>query len=131
MTGPSDTRVMAGQSLQPCLLGFWSELFPACYRNSFTLMLGLQSVAKCQLVACGRKVSDTGMSVKTKHIGAWVAQSVKRPTGLGHDLTVHGFKPRISSLLSVQSLLGILYPPLSLPLPPHARSLSLSKINKH
>ena len=31
-------------------------------------------------------------------MGCWVAQSVKHPTldfGLGHDLTVRGFEPRV------------------------------------
>ena len=59
--------------------------------------------------------------------GAWVAQSVKYQTlgfGSGHDLTVHEFKPRFSTVLPMWRLLGI----LSLPLPcSHTLSFSLSK----
>ena len=53
--------------------------------------------------------------------GSWVAQSVKGPTpdfGSGHDLTQFmSLSPTLGSALSVQSLLGILSLPLSLPLP--------------
>ena len=52
--------------------------------------------------------------------GTWVAQSVKRLTlgfGSGHDLMVRGFKPHTGSVLTTQSLLGILFLPLSLPFP--------------
>ena len=61
--------------------------------------------------------------LKTDFGGAWVAQSVKRPTldfGSGHDLTVHGFGPHVGcrpasaepawdsvSLLSLHSLLVV------------------------
>ena len=59
-----------------------------------------------------------------------MAQLVKHLTlafSSGHDLTVRGFKPRFGLCAdSTWSLLGILSPSLSLPLPP----LSL-KINKH
>ena len=58
--------------------------------------------------------------------GAWVAQSVRRPTldfGSGHDLTVRGFEP--------EPAWDSLSPDLSLLLPlPGAHSLGL-KINKH
>ena len=74
---------------------------------------------------------------------AWVTQSVKHLTlhfGSGHDLVVHGFKPRIKlcadSLESAwdslsSSLLAL--PPLRLKVSlVHVLSLSLSlKINKH
>ena len=43
----------------------------------------------------------------------------------GHDLTVHGFKPRIGSKLTAWSLLGILYPSPSAS-PPLALSISVS-----
>ena len=52
--------------------------------------------------------------------GAWVAQSVKRPTldlSPGHDLTVCEFEPPLGSALTAWSLLGTLSLPLSLPLP--------------
>ena len=57
-----------------------------------------------------------------------VAPSVKHPTldlGSGHDLTIHEIEPVVGSVLTVQSLLGILSPPLSLSL----LSLSLKSIN--
>ena len=44
-----------------------------------------------------------------------VAQSGKRLTGSGHDLMVHEFEPHVNSLLSAQSPLWILCPPLSAP----------------
>ena len=53
-----------------------------------------------------------------------MAQLVKRPTldfGSGHDLMVHGFKPCLSPVLSVQSLLGVLSLSLSLSLPQNKR----------
>ena len=54
------------------------------------------------------------------HQGPWVAQLVKQPTldfCSGHDLTVPEFQPHVAdSALRVQSLLGILSLPLSLPL---------------
>ena len=60
---------------------------------------------------------------------AWMALSVERATlyfGSGHDLTVRGFEPHIGSVLSAQSLLGILVSSLcSSP----ARALPL-KVNK-
>ena len=65
------------------------------------------------------------MFKKVTNRGVWVAQLVKHPTfdfGSGHDLTVREIEPRISSVLTVWSLLGI----LTLPLPPLAFSLSLS-----
>ena len=62
--------------------------------------------------------------------GAWVAQSVKRPTldfGSGHDLMVADIKPALGSALKALSLLGILPLPLSLPLLYlHTNALSLS-----
>ena len=51
--------------------------------------------------------------------GVWVAPSVKRLTlgfGSGHDLTVHEFEPTSGSVLTAQSLFGVL-PQLSLALP--------------
>ena len=68
-----------------------------------------------------------------------MAQSVKRLTldfGSGHDLVVHEFKPRIRLLaLTAQSLLGILFPSLSAPLPlsappMHTHSLNMNKLKK-
>ena len=61
--------------------------------------------------------------------GTWVAQSVRRLTGSGHDLTVHGFKPYIG-------LAAVIPEPTSDPLSPSLSAppllaLSLSKINKH
>lgn len=58
-----------------------------------------------------------------------MAQSVKcwiLDFSSGHNLTVHEFEPASGSVLTVQSLLGILFLPLSLPSP----SLYFSKINK-
>ena len=53
----------------------------------------------------------------------------------GHDLAVCGFEPRVGLCadwrLRAWSLLPILCLPLSLPLPVHALSLSVSKINKN
>ena len=49
--------------------------------------------------------------------GAWVAQSVEHLTlnfGSGHDRWVVGESPKAGSMLTVQSLLGILSPSLSL-----------------
>ena len=71
-------------------------------------------------------------------MGPWVGQSVKHPTldfGSGHDLTVHEFKPASGSMLTAQSLLGILSLSLSLSLSAptlllHTLSLSL-KIKKY
>ena len=58
---------------------------------------------------------------KVRSGGAWVAQSVKRPTlsfSSDHDLRVVGSSPTSgSTLLWVQNLLKILYLPLPLPLP--------------
>ena len=52
--------------------------------------------------------------------GTWVAQSVKRPTldlGSGHDLTVHGFKPRVRLCAeNAEPAWDSLSLPLSLPL---------------
>ena len=62
-----------------------------------------------------------------RNAGAWAALSVKRPAvgfSSGHDLTLREFKPRIGSVITVWSLLGILS--LSLPLPGWL-SFSLSK----
>ena len=62
--------------------------------------------------------------------GAWVAQIVKCSTlgfGSGHDLMVSWVRAHVRAL-TVQSLLGILCLPLSLPLS-HAVSVSL-KLNK-
>ena len=66
--------------------------------------------------------------------GAWVPQSVKRPTlgfGSGRDLTVHEFEPCIRLCADrVGPAQDSLCPSLSLPLPCSlVRSLSL-KINK-
>ena len=39
-----------------------------------------------------------GISFKSENRGAWVAQSIKRPTpdfGSGHDLTLHEIGPRV------------------------------------
>ena len=61
--------------------------------------------------------------------GAWVAQSVKHPAlgfGSGRDLIVHEFEPHVR-FHTVQSLLGILSLPLSLPLSACALSLSQNK----
>ena len=64
-----------------------------------------------------------------------MAQSVKRPThdfGSGHELMSSRFvslSPELGSVLTVQSLLGILYFSLSA-LPLLVLFLSLSKINK-
>ena len=65
--------------------------------------------------------------------GAWVAEPVGRPAldlGSGHDLTVHGWEPRIGFC----TCLGFSLPPsLSLSFPTQAHALSLSpslKINK-
>ena len=69
---------------------------------------------------------------KCLYRGAWVAQSVKRPTldfGSGHDLRVHGIEPRVELCDdSAQPALDSLSPFLSLPLP-CSRCLSLK--NKH
>ena len=73
------------------------------------------------------RVREDGLHTSPR--GTWVAQSVKRLTldfGSGHYLTVHEFAS--GSVLTVQSLLGILSLPLSASL---SLSLSLSlKINK-
>ena len=64
---------------------------------------------------------------KTVQRGAWVAQSVKRPTlnfGSGHDLMVQDPRPTSGSMLTARNLLGIPSLPLCLPLTP-------LKINKH
>ena len=64
--------------------------------------------------------------------GAWVAQSVKRPTGSGHDLAVREFEPRIG-LCADSSEPGACFRfcvSLYLTLPVHALFLSVSKINK-
>ena len=62
--------------------------------------------------------------------GAWLAQSVKRPTlgfGSGHDLTVREFEPRIGLCAdSAEPASGSLPPSLSVP-PLLAPFLSLSK----
>ena len=58
-----------------------------------------------------------------------MAQSVERPTldlGSGHDPRVAGSSPVLGSVLTVQSLLGILSLPLCLCPPPHTCALSLS-----
>ena len=71
------------------------------------------------------------MSYKSEFMGTWVAQSVKRPTlgfSSGHGLTVSS-SPSLGSVLTMQSLLGILSLFLSGP-PLLTLSLSLSKINK-
>ena len=60
-------------------------------------------------------------------LSAWVTQPVKRPTAA--QIMISWFmssSPTSGSALTVQSLLGILSPPLSLPLPTHTRTLSLS-----
>ena len=52
--------------------------------------------------------------------GTWVAQSLKCPTldfSSGHDLTVMRLSSTLGSVMTVQSLLGILSLPLPLPLP--------------
>ena len=85
---------------------------------------------------CNLKMSNSG--------AAWVAQSVKRPTRSGQDLTVHEFEPRVGLCadssepgacfrfcvsLSLSLLLS-----LSLPLPRSCSvflSLSLSLKNKY
>ena len=76
------------------------------------------------------KSQDTSQQIlKTEIRGNWVAQSVKHPTpdlGSGHDLMVSDSEPQTFSVLTVQSLLGILSLPLSLPLP-HSPCTSLSK----
>ena len=64
--------------------------------------------------------------------GAWGAQSVKRLTlyfGSGHDLTVHGFEPRIGPRAgSAEPAWDSLCLSLFLcPSPAHARSLSRNK----
>ena len=65
--------------------------------------------------------------------GAWVAQSVERPTlglGSGHHLMVRGFKPHIGLRAdSVEPAWDSLSPSLSVP-PRLTLSVSLSKINK-
>ena len=67
-----------------------------------------------------QKVANDRMTLLALKIvkawGARVAQLVRRPTlhfGSGRDLTVHEFKPRVRLILTVQSLLGILFLPLS------------------
>ena len=47
--------------------------------------------------------------------GAWVVHSVRHLTlgfSSGHDLTVRGMEPHVGSVLTVQSLLVILFLPL-------------------
>ena len=64
--------------------------------------------------------------------GAWVAQLVKSLTlgfGSGHDLMVCESESHIGSMLTMQSLLGILSLLLSSP-PPLTPSVSFFKINK-
>ena len=74
-----------------------------------------------QLESCfnGRlPVTPRALFITTKQQrGAWVAQSVKRPTRRFGSVTVPEFEPRINSVLTAWSLLGILSLPLSLPLP--------------
>ena len=72
------------------------------------------------------------LSFRNPRRGAWVAQSVKHPTSA--QVMISWFvssSPASDSLLSAQSLLQILCPPLSLcPSPAHAHgSLSQKKIN--
>ena len=78
----------------------------------------------------GRSVGDH--DIKPSPQGAWVAQSVKRPTldlGSGYDLLVHGIEPHIKFYAdSVEPVRDSLSPSLSLPLP-RLYILSL-KINK-
>ena len=75
------------------------------------------------------KDQDLKRLKQLKTRGAWVAQLVKRPTldfCSGHDLTVHGFKPRVGFVWTVQSLFGILSPSLSPP-PSLLQAVSFSK----
>ena len=80
--------------------------------------------------ASHRRIRHTAFYMKFKkgkQQGAWVAQSVKRPTldfGSGHDLMVCGFEPTLDSRLTAQNLLGILSPSLC---PSPACGLSLSQ----
>ena len=73
------------------------------------------------------------MVFKTESRGAWVAQSVKRPTSARSDLALRGFEPRVG-LWADGSEPGACFPfcvSLSLcPSPVHALSLSVPKINK-
>ena len=60
----------------------------------------------------------------TEYWGTWVAQSVECPTlAQATSSQFVNSSPTLGSLLSAQSLLQILCPPLSLPLP-NSRSLS-------
>ena len=69
--------------------------------------------------------------LKFKNRGAWVAQSVERPTGSGHDLAVREFEPRVG-LWADGSEPGACFRfcvSLSLCPSPLVLCLSLSKIN--
>ena len=68
---------------------------------------------------------------KNRGVVAWVAQSVKHLTWA--QVMISQFvnsSPLSGSVLTAQSLLGILCLPLSAP-PPTPHTLSLAKINKH
>ena len=67
----------------------------------------------------------TGLKVKMTR-GAWVAQSVERPTSVQVLISRFvGLSPALGCALTAQSLLLILSPSLSAP--PHLRSVSLSQ----
>ena len=79
----------------------------------------------------GRAVVDGTAKRSLSSQGTWVAQSVRHLTldfGSRHDLAVRRSSPASGSVLSAQSLLGIL--PLSLSLCP-SLAFSLSKKKKN
>ena len=93
--------------------------------------LSLETSTLTEDMFCKHKILQTYTEITYR--GAWVAQSVNHQTldfGLGHDLTVCEFKPRIRlSALSTELTLDALSPSCSA-LPMLVFSLSLSKINK-
>ena len=89
--------------------------------------LGVRGVgATCSLGVVAPVLS----TLPNKQLSLWVSQPVECPTldlGSGLDLMIHGTESTSSSVLTAQSLLGILSLSLSLlPFPAPSLSLSLS-----
>ena len=111
------------------------EGYAAKQPSSTTRASKLQPVGQISPVACFHKANTQEWIVHLKWLGknwgAWVAQSVERPTSAQVMISWSvSSSPASGSVLTARSLLRILCLPLSLLLPCSC-SVSLSKINKH